>query len=202
LRDARPGLSPAEANPLAGAGIELPISLGVGTARNAPGKQPGQGVDVYECGEIGIDGGSPYMPSGYVLRGIARAWAMLAWQRQLFMRSRGGILDKLTIFGFLAIATTLEASGDAIVRIGLGQPGLTPRILLFLAGAILLFGYGLFLNLAPTEFGKVVGLYIATLFVVWQIVNFVAFRSVPTLPILLGGALIIAGGSIVTFWEG
>ncbi len=111
-------------------------------------------------------------------------------------------MDKLTIFGFLVIATALEASGDAIVRMGLSLPGLTPRILLFLAGAILLFGYGLFLNLAPTEFGKVVGLYIATLFVVWQIVNFVVFRSVPTLPILLGGALIIAGGSIVTFWEG
>jgi small multidrug resistance family-3 protein len=52
------------------------------------------------------------------------------------------------------------------------------------------------------EFGRVVGLYIATLFVVWQIVGFVAFRSIPGLPILLGGALIIAGGSIVTFWEG
>jgi small multidrug resistance family-3 protein len=44
-------------------------------------------------------------------------------------------------------------------------------------------------------------LYIATLFVVWQIINFVAFRSTPTLPIILGGALIVAGGIIVTFWS-
>jgi small multidrug resistance family-3 protein len=44
-------------------------------------------------------------------------------------------------------------------------------------------------------------LYIATLFVVWQIVNFAAFGSLPSVPILLGGALIIAGGGIVTFWE-
>jgi hypothetical protein len=33
---------------------------------------------------------------------------------------------------------------------------------------------------------RFVGLYIATLFIVWQIVNFVAFRSVPNTPILLG----------------
>ena len=40
-----------------------------------------------------------------------------------------------------------------------------------LIGTVLLFGYGLSLNLAPLEFGQVVGLYVATLFVVWQIIN-------------------------------
>ena len=73
--------------------------------------------------------------------------------------------------------------------------------MLFLIGAAVLFAYGLTLNLAPIEFGKVVGLYIATLFVVWQIVNVVAFRSLPSLPILAGGAMIVAGGLIVSFWE-
>ena len=110
-------------------------------------------------------------------------------------------MDKLIVLGFLILATTLEAFGDAVVRIGLGQQALVPRLGLFLGGAVLLFGYGLSLNLAPLEFGRVVGLYIATLFVVWQIVNFVTFRAVPTLPILLGGALIIAGGCVVTFWQ-
>jgi small multidrug resistance family-3 protein len=110
-------------------------------------------------------------------------------------------VDKLTVLGFLIVATTLEAFGDAIVRMGLNQHSGVPRASLFFAGAVLLFGYGLSLNLAPIEFGRVVGLYIATLFVVWQIVNFVAFRSLPSVPILLGGALIIAGGSIVTFWQ-
>lgn len=110
-------------------------------------------------------------------------------------------MDKLTVLGFLVVATTLEAFGDAIVRMGLNENGVAPRILLFLAGAVLLFGYGLSLNLAPLEFGRVVGLYIATLFVVWQIVNFVVFQTVPSLPIILGGALIIAGGSVVTFWK-
>jgi len=111
-------------------------------------------------------------------------------------------LNKLVILSFLIVATTVEASGDAIVRMGLNEQALVPRIVLFLIGAILLFGYGLSLNLAPLEFGRVVGLYIATLFVVWQIISFIAFRSLPTIPILLGGALIIAGGCIVTFWRG
>ena len=70
-----------------------------------------------------------------------------------------------------------------------------------LAGAALLFGYGSTLNLAPVEFGQVVGLYIATLFVVWQIINFIAFRAFPSLPIVVGGLLIIAGGMVVTFWS-
>src|SRR5450759_993155 len=110
-------------------------------------------------------------------------------------------VDRLTVLGFLIVATTLEAFGDAIVRMGLTQHSGVQRASLFFAGAVLLFGYGLSLNLAPIEFGRVVGLYIATLFVVWQIVNFVAFRTLPSVPILLGGALIIAGGSIVTFWQ-
>jgi hypothetical protein len=101
----------------------------------------------------------------------------------------------------LLIATTLEVCGDAVVRMAIYNHVGLVRLGLFLIGAILLFGYGSFLNLAPVEFGRVVGLYLATLFVVWQIVNFVAFRSVPTVPILVGGAFVIAGGAIITFWQ-
>jgi len=75
------------------------------------------------------------------------------------------------------------------------------RALLFLAGTVLLFVYGLSLNLAPLAFGRVVGLYIAVLFVVWQFINLLVFRSLPTVPILLGGALIVAGGCLATFWK-
>lgn len=107
----------------------------------------------------------------------------------------------IRIFLFLILATTLETFGDAIVRIGLGQTAWLPRGGLFLAGAILLFGYGFSLNLAPVEFNRVVGLYIATLFVVWQIVNLIMFRSPPGMPVLAGGMLIIIGGLIVTFWN-
>lgn len=105
------------------------------------------------------------------------------------------------IFLFLIVATTLETFGDAIVRVGIGQTAWLPRGALFLAGAVLLFGYGLSLNLAPIEFSRVVGLYIATLFVVWQVVNLIMFRSSPAAPVWFGGALIILGGLIVTFWD-
>ena len=111
-------------------------------------------------------------------------------------------MNNLAILGYLIAATTLEASGDAIVRLGLGNQALAARAGLFLAGAALLFGYGLFLNLAPVAFEKVVGLYIATLFIVWQIVNFAFFRHVPTLPVAVGGLLIVSGGCVVTFWRG
>jgi len=72
---------------------------------------------------------------------------------------------------------------------------------LFILGAALLAGYGTFLNLAPLEFNQVVGLYLAVLFVMWQVINFLFFRTLPTLPILTGGALIVAGGLVVSFWK-
>jgi small multidrug resistance family-3 protein len=105
--------------------------------------------------------------------------------------------------GFLIVATILEVSGDAVVRIALhNYAGLTAiRAGLFFLGAALVFGYATFLNLAPLEFREVVGLYIATLFVVWQAINFVFFRTAPTTPVLVGGALIVIGGLVVSFWK-
>jgi hypothetical protein len=102
---------------------------------------------------------------------------------------------------FLVIATILEVSGDAVVRMAIYNHAGLVRLALFICGAALLFGYGCFLNLAPLEFGQVVGLYVATLFIVWQAINYIAFRSLPTLPIVLGGSLIIAGGAIITYWN-
>ena len=108
---------------------------------------------------------------------------------------------KLIIIGLLIVATTLEVTGDAIIRMGLGEKAAAAKGAYFLAGAVLLFGYGLSLNLAPIEFHRVAGIYIATLFIVWQIISFLVFKSVPTTPILAGGALIVIGGAIVAFWN-
>ncbi len=104
-------------------------------------------------------------------------------------------------FIFILIATVLEVTGDAIIRISIYNQAGIARIGLMMMGTILLFGYGTSLNLAPVEFKEVVGLYIATLFVVWQIINFIVFRTLPTPPILIGGAFIVIGGLIVTFWK-
>jgi small multidrug resistance family-3 protein len=111
------------------------------------------------------------------------------------------ILASVPVWVFLVIATALEVTGDAYIRKSLFQYQGAWRIGLFLAGAALLTGYGTFLNLAPLEFGQVVGLYIATLFVMWQVVTWFSFGTLPTLPILAGGVLIVAGGLIVSFWK-
>ncbi|HEX2593571.1 MAG TPA: hypothetical protein VHL34_18875 [Rhizomicrobium sp.] len=78
-------------------------------------------------------------------------------------------LGLLPTLGILIAATVVEVSGDATLRIALyNHSGVTAaRIGLFVLGAGLLFAYGTFLNLTPLEFREVVGLYIATLFVVW-----------------------------------
>src|SRR5215469_13077840 len=111
------------------------------------------------------------------------------------------ISQSLSALGFLLVATTLEVSGDAVVRLAIYDQAGRMRLTLILVGTILLVGYGTSLNLAPVEFRHVVGLYIATLFVVWQIINFIVFRTLPNLPILIGGMLIVVGGLIVTFWK-
>ncbi len=103
----------------------------------------------------------------------------------------------MKVFLFVLVATVLEAVGDAVIRISLEYPVPAIRVSLFLFGGICLTAYGTSLNLAPVEFATVTGLYIATLFVVFQITNFIFFRTVPTLPVLLGGLLIVAGGTVV-----
>jgi small multidrug resistance family-3 protein len=101
----------------------------------------------------------------------------------------------------LIVATVAESFGDATIRIGLFERAGTARLATILAGGALLLFYGMMLNLAPLPFNRIVGFYIATLFVVWQVVNFVTFRSPPTAPILAGGALIVIGGLVVSFWN-
>jgi hypothetical protein len=110
-------------------------------------------------------------------------------------------LQGVPLIVLLLIATTLEVSGDAAIRLGMHGHAGPPRVALFCCGAALLFGYGSFLNIGPIEFGRVAGLYIATLFVVWQLITFLVFHTAPTAPIVLGGALIVAGGAIVTYWK-
>ena len=107
----------------------------------------------------------------------------------------------LVPLGLLILATTLEASDDAIVRVGLKPHALPVRAGMMLVGGVILYLYGLTLNLAPLDWGRLVGGYVATFFVVGQIINLVAFKTAPTLPIVVGGALIVAGGLVITLWQ-
>ncbi|MGC2161833.1 MAG: hypothetical protein WA634_08000 [Silvibacterium sp.] len=107
----------------------------------------------------------------------------------------------MKIFIFVLVATIFESTGDAVVRIALHHPSLPIRIGLFLLGAVLLTLYGTSLNLAPVEFATVTGMYVATLFVVFQVTNYAFFRTVPTPAVMLGGTFIVAGGLIVSLWR-
>jgi small multidrug resistance family-3 protein len=65
-----------------------------------------------------------------------------------------------------------------------------------LIGAVLLTLYGTSLNLAPVDFATVTGLYIATVFVMFQTANYIFFHIKPSPGVLVGGLLIVAGGMI------
>jgi hypothetical protein len=110
-------------------------------------------------------------------------------------------MKHLIVFACLVVATTAESFGDATIRIGLFERTGSARLATILGGAILLLVYGLMLNLAPLPFARIVGFYIATLFLVWQAVTFLTFRTAPGAPILVGGVLIVAGGLVVSFWK-
>ena len=110
-------------------------------------------------------------------------------------------MEKVIVLSLLLVATTLEAGGDAVVRVGLHQPANGARMLLLLAGGIMLFCYGVVLNQAPFDFGRLIGAYVATFFVVGQVINLVAFGTPPSLPVAVGGLLIIIGGAVITLWD-
>ena len=101
----------------------------------------------------------------------------------------------------LFLAALLEAGGDALVRIGLHNPNLAERIGLFAAGAAVLFTYGLAVNSPPWDFGKLLGVYVTLFFLVAQRINLIFFGIRPDGPILAGGALIVAGGLVITLWH-
>jgi small multidrug resistance family-3 protein len=98
-------------------------------------------------------------------------------------------------------AAALEAGGDALVRTGLHSANTASRFGLFAAGAVILFGYGVAVNAPPWDFGKLLGVYVTLFFVVAQLMNFVFFSVPPDAPVLVGGAFIVAGGLVITFWR-
>jgi hypothetical protein len=83
----------------------------------------------------------------------------------------------MKVFLFVVLAPVLEATGDAIVRVALKEPSTPTRIGLFLIGGIFLTLYRTSLNLAPVRFAAATGMYIATLFVVFRVANYVFFRT-------------------------
>jgi len=110
-------------------------------------------------------------------------------------------MNALTTLAILTLAAIGEAGGDALARAGLHSAATPTRILFFLAAAAVLFAYGLTVNAPPWDFGRLLGVYVALFFVVAQAINLFAFGVKPGLPIFCGGALIIAGGLLMTVWK-
>ena len=107
----------------------------------------------------------------------------------------------MKMFAFILAATICEAIGDALMRMGLHSHAMAGRFAM-IAGATALLGmYGALLNLAPVEFAEATGVYIACLFVMFQAVNYLFFRAVPTPGVLLGGAFIMVGAIIIYMWR-
>lgn len=121
------------------------------------------------------------------------------------LAAMAGIFDEqgsraLAVF-VLFLAAVLEAGGDALVRYGLRAPALPARIALFALGGIVLFCYGYVVNIPAWDFGRLLGIYVVFFFVVAQAIAWVAFHQLPSRPVLVGGALIVAGGAVMSIWS-
>jgi small multidrug resistance family-3 protein len=110
------------------------------------------------------------------------------------------VKDLGRLVGLLVLSALLEVGGDAGMRTGLQGSG-SNRVAGFVIGAVLLITYGLVVNLSKLDFSKLMGIYIAIFFVVAQLISVVVFKEKIHLPVLVGGALIIAGGLVMTFWH-
>ncbi len=104
-------------------------------------------------------------------------------------RRRPEAILTLTI---LAMAAFAEVLGDLGMRLGLGG-----RPWGYALGAVLLSGYGLLVNQPALAFGRALGLYIAVFFVVSQLVALIVRGERPSFALLIGGALIVAGGLVI-----
>lgn len=110
-------------------------------------------------------------------------------------------MSKLLALLILMAAALLEAGGDALVRYGLHSPSPIAKSVFIALGAITLLGYGVAVNVPPWTFGRLLGVYVALFFLVAQLIAWFGFGQRPTLPILVGGALIVAGGTLMTVWS-
>jgi hypothetical protein len=115
--------------------------------------------------------------------------------------AKGANMNTTVSLFVLLLAAILEAGGDALVRTGLHAHSMALRAGLFVAGAGVLFAYGLVVNAPPWDFGKLLGVYVALFFIVAQAINLIFFGVRPGLPILVGGLMIMGGGLVMTVWR-
>ena len=72
-------------------------------------------------------------------------------------------------------------------------------MVLFAAGALVLFSYGYVVNAPSWDFGRLLGIYVVFFFVVAQLISWIVFHQRPSVGVLIGGAFIIIGGVIISY---
>lgn len=108
-------------------------------------------------------------------------------------------MNRASTLLLLILAATLEAGGDAIIRIALHTPAIWTRALLFSVSAAVLFAYGWTVNAPAWNFGELLGLYVVFFFLIAQLISWLGFKQTPSLPVLIGGGLIASGGLVIAF---
>lgn len=98
----------------------------------------------------------------------------------------------------LLCAAALEVSGDALMRVALHSSTYTRAAWFFALGGLVLAFYGYMVNAPPWDFGRLLGVYVAMFFLIAQLISWLGFGQKPTPMILLGGALIVMGGCLVS----
>src|SRR6202162_1602263 len=98
----------------------------------------------------------------------------------------------------LFLAALFEAGGDALMRTGMRTTSLWGRTSLFALSAIALFAYGWTVNSPPWNFGKLIGIYVVFFFVIAQFISWLVFKKPPSLTLVVGGSLIVAGGLVIS----
>ena len=104
-------------------------------------------------------------------------------------------------FALLAVAAFLEALGDSFFQSGLYRASGATRALFLVSGTLVLALYGLTVNTPRWDFGRLLGIYVVLFFVIAQILAKARFHQSPTVPIYVGGTLIVAGGVVIAFWQ-
>jgi drug/metabolite transporter superfamily protein YnfA len=114
---------------------------------------------------------------------------------------KNGYMKVVVTLLLLLVAACLEVGGDAVIRAGLkGHVG-SSQLSTICLGGVLLLAYGIFVNIAPADFGRSLGVYVVLFFIVAQLVNLFVFGIRPSTPILAGGAFMLVGGFIITLWK-
>ncbi len=112
------------------------------------------------------------------------------------------VSSPLGAFAALLVAASLEVLGDSFFQSGLYRSSGGHRALWFALGVAVLGLYGFSVNLPQWDFGRLLGAYVALFFVVAQVVAKIRFQQSPSVPIWVGGGLIVAGGLVITLWKG